>query len=162
MNHSSAATAKWWAVAVAVALIALLAVWLRPNRPHQAETPPTPESKTEQAVPLPSRPPPTTSPIQTPPTQASAEPDPYGMPPPSPDQIKPRPEQREATPEEQRETQKAAQELVESGIAHLENERRQAEQTGDTETARRNQLRIERLRKRLEAFKQQAGNPTGP
>jgi hypothetical protein len=70
--------------------------------------------------------------------------------------------QRGSTPEEQRETQKAAQELVETGIARLENERRQAEQTGDTETARRNQLRIERLRKRLEVLKQQAGQaPAG-
>ena len=159
MNHSSAT--KWWAAAVAVALIALLVVWLRPNRPHQTETPLAPEIQAEPAAPPP-RPSPVPAAAKAPPTQASAEPDPYGMPPPSPDQIKPRPEQRGSTPEEQRETQKAAQELVESGIAHLENERRQAEQTGDTETARRNQLRIERLRKRLEVLKQQAAHPPEP
>lgn len=161
MNHSSAA--KWWAVAVAVALIALLVVWLRPNRPHQAEGPPAPEIKAEQAPPPPvaPRPSPTPSPAQAPPATAS-EPDPEGLPPPSPDQVKPRPEQRGSTPAEQRETQKAAQELVESGITHLENERRQAEQTGDTETARRDQLRIERLRKRLEVLKQEAARPPAP
>jgi hypothetical protein len=156
MSHSS--PAKWWALAVAVALVALLVVWLRPSRLPKAETPPAPEIKAEQAAPPPPAEPRTSSPssAQTSPA-TSAEADPLDMPPPSPDQIRPRPEQRGATPEEQRETQKAAQELVETGITHLENERRQAEQAGDTETARRNQLRIERLRKRLEVLKQQAG-----
>jgi HAMP domain-containing protein len=155
MSHSSAA--KGWAVAVAVALVALLVVWLRPSRPLKA----LPEETAEQAAPPPPaepRPPSVPPPAAPPPAPGptSTEADPYGMPKPSSAEVRPRPDQRPATPEEQKETQKAAQELVESGIARLESERRQAEQTGDTETARRNQIRIERLRKRLETLKQEA------
>lgn len=91
-----------------------------------------------------------------PPPAPASEVDPYGMPPPSPDQIKPRPEPRPSTPEEQRQTQQAATKLIQDSILRLEFEGGRAERAGDPETARRNRIRVERLRKRLALLKQEA------
>lgn len=74
------------------------------------------------------------------------------MPPPSPDQIREPPAPPPVTPEERQKTQQAARELVENGIARLTSEGRQAAQSGDTETAHHNELRVARLRKRLAAL----------
>lgn len=87
---------------------------------------------------------------------ASAEVDPYGMPPPSPDQIRPVPAPPVITPADHRATQAAARELVEHSIARLEKEGQAAAQAGDPETAQRNALRVARLRKRLATLNQEA------
>jgi hypothetical protein len=150
------------AVGVALGLLALLlALWPRhepavaplgASTPSGASAPPA-----DAAAPLPAAPRPD-------PRGAAdaAEVDPYGMPPPSPDQIKPRPEQRASTPQEQRETRQAAIRLVETSITRLLDEGRRAEQAGDGETARRNQIRVERLRKRLEQLQREAASPAPP
>ena len=149
---------KWWILAVA--LVALLAWWLRPGRPHTAQT----RAVGEQTRDSPPAAPLTTPGALTPPAAAlapapppvGAEADPYGMPPPSPDQIRPVPEAPVVTPQDHQRTRQAARELVESGIARLTDEGRRAEQAGDAETALRNKLRVARLRKRLEVLQQEA------
>lgn len=154
----SLSVGRWWILAVG--LFALLAFWLRPRRPDTAPTPlvreeardrPPAESPTAPRPPAP----PDVAPAPAP-AAASAEADPYGMPPPSPDQIRPVPEAPVITPQDHQRTRQAARELVESGIARLTEEGRRAEQAGDVETARRDQLRVARLRKRLEVLQQEA------
>jgi hypothetical protein len=120
--------------------------------PAQEQEPVTPAAPTP-AAPTPAAP--VSESAKEPPAVAS-EVDPYGMPPPSPDQIRPRPEQRAPTPEEQRQTQQAAVRLIENSILRLEFERGRAERSGDSETARRNVIRVDRLRKRLALLKQEA------
>lgn len=88
--------------------------------------------------------------------------DEYGMPPPSPDQIRPRPEQRPPTPAEQELSRQAAIRLVESSITRLEGEGRSAAQAGDAETALRNRIRVERLRQRLARLKQDPASTADP
>jgi hypothetical protein len=113
--------------------------------------PPTPAPTPAATAPAPAP-----APAKEPSPPAGSEADPYGMPPPSQDQIRPRPEQRAPTPEEQKQTQQAATRLIENSILRLEFERGRAERAGDSETARRNQIRVERLRKRLALLKQEA------
>jgi hypothetical protein len=76
---------------------------------------------------------------------------------PSPDQISPRPERPDPTPEEGEEARAASLELIERSITRLEEERKRAELAGDAATARRNQIRIDRLRKRREALLNEKG-----
>lgn len=154
----SLSVGRWWILAVA--LVALLAWWLRPGRLPTAQTPPVQEETRDSPPAAPptaprSLTPPAATPAPAPP-EASAEADPYGMPPPSPDQIRPVPEAPVITPQDHQRTRQAARELVESGIARLTDEGRRAELAGDAETARRNQLRVARLRKRLEMLQQEA------
>ncbi|HRI54010.1 MAG TPA: hypothetical protein PLW65_27915 [Pseudomonadota bacterium] len=154
----SLSVGRWWILAVG--LFALLAFWLRPRRPDTAPTPLVrEETRDRPPADPPTAPRPLTPPDVAPapaPAAASAEADPYGMPPPSPDQIRPVPEAPVITPQDHQRTRQAARELVESGIARLTDEGRRAEQAGDVETARRNQLRVARLRKRLEVLQQEA------
>lgn len=151
------------AVGGALALVALLlALWPR-HEPAVAPTGAAPPSEAPavaaDAVAAGAAAP-TPGPSAAASTAADAgEVDPYGMPPPSPDQIRPRPEQRAPTAEEQRETRQAAIRLVETSITRLADEGRRAEQAGDAETSRRNQLRVERLRKRLAQLQQEAAAP---
>lgn len=142
---------------LAVAVVAAVGIAL--NRRSVPVAPPGPPPAPEQELVVPAAPT-QTAPApaalkETPPPTAS-EADPYGMPPPSPDQIRPRPEQRQPTPEEQKQTQQAAAKLIENSILRLEFERGRAERAGDSETARRNQIRVDRLRKRLALLKQEA------
>ena len=81
------------------------------------------------------------------------------LPVPTPDQIKPRPEQKRATPSELREQKQVSLDLIESSIDRLEKERQSAERAGDGETARLDQIRIERLHKRGEALRQELAGP---
>ncbi|MFO0579446.1 MAG: hypothetical protein U1A78_36060 [Polyangia bacterium] len=138
----------------------LLILWPR-HEPAVAPTGAVPPSETPAAADagLPGaapRPEPSAAPSTAP---DAGEADPYGMPPPSEDQIRPRPEQRAPTADEQRQTRQAAIRLVETSITRLADEGRRAEQAGDSETARRNQLRVERLRKRLTQLQQEAAAP---
>lgn len=147
------ASAGRWALIAGGGVLALLLVWAWPRRPQPpAAEPVLLPAPTESSSVRPAAAPRPDAPV----AEAQPEVDPYGMPPPSPDQIKPRPEQRAPTPAEQLQTQQAAVALVESSITRLESEGRRAEQAGDTETARRNQIRVERLRKRLGILKQEA------
>ena len=135
---------------ILVALGALGVFWLRQRRLPDAPPPPPAAAEAPPAAPLP-------TPASAPrPESASGLPnnqaDPYGMPPPSPDQIHEPPAPHPVTPEEHRQTHQAARELVENGIARLTSEGRKAAQSGDTETAHRNELRVARLRKRLAAL----------
>lgn len=154
------------AVGVALALVALLLILWPRHEPAVAPTGAAPPSVTAAAAADAvtsgaAAPRPRSS--ATPSTAADAgEVDPYGMPPPSPDQIRPRPEQRAPTAEEQRETRQAAIRLIETSITRLADEGRRAAQAGDSETARRNQLRVERLRKRLTQLQQEAAAPPAP
>lgn len=146
-------------LAVAVASFVAGALLRRSLPVAPRSTPPA--SEQEPVVPAPPTPAPTsaataTAPAKEPAPPAGSEADPYGMPPPSPDQIRPRPEQRAPTPDEQKQTQQAATRLIENSILRLEFERGRAERAGDSETARRNQIRVERLRKRLALLKQEA------
>lgn len=160
----SLSVGRWWILAVG--LIALLVFWLRPRRPDTAQTPPVQEESRDRSPADPpiaprSPTPPDVAPAPAP-AAAGAEADPYGMPPPSPDQIRPVPEAPVITPQDHQRTRQAARELVESGIARLTDEGHRAEQAGDVETARRNQLRVARLRKRLEALQQEAAPAPQP
>ncbi len=135
---------------IVVALGALGIFWLRQRRLPDAPPPPAASVKAPLAAPLP-----TTARAPSPESASGLPPDapdPYGMPPPSPDQIREPPAPHPVTPEEHHQTQQAARELVENGIARLTSEGRKAAQSGDTETAHRNELRVARLRKRLAAL----------
>ena len=149
---------RWWVLAVV--LVALLAWWLRPGRLHTAPTPLVREEARDgpPAAPMtaPRAPtPPTANPAPAPPA-ASAEADPYGMPPPSPDQIRPVPEAPVVTPQDHQRTRQAARAAAASGIARLTDEGRRAGETGQARAALRNKLRVARLRKRLEVLQQEA------
>lgn len=138
---------------LAVAVVSFVAGALIRRSAPVAQRPVPPALEQEPVVPAaPTR----TATAKAPPPPAASEVDPYGMPPPSPDQIRPRPEQRAPTPEEQKQTQQAATRLIESSILRLDLERGRAERAGDPETARRNQIRVERLRRRLALLKQEA------
>lgn len=82
-------------------------------------------------------------------------------PPPTPDQLVPRPERNALTPEELGEQKLASLELIARSIERLEKERTEAARSGDAETARRNQTRIDRLRQRGSQIEQElaAGEP---
>lgn len=118
--------------------------------PAKEETPtpplPPPAPRAEAASPLVSA------------SEASPEPQ-VSLPVPTPDRIKPRPEPKPATPAELRQQKQASLDLIESSIDRLEKERQSAEQAGDGETARRNQIRIERLRKRGEELRREVAGP---
>jgi hypothetical protein len=118
--------------------------------PAKEETPtpplPPPAPRAEAASPLVSA------------SEASPEPQ-ISLPVPTPDRIKPRPEPKPATPAELRQQKQASLDLIESSIDRLEKERQSAEQAGDGETARRNQIRIERLRKRGEELRREVAGP---
>lgn len=153
---------RWWVLAVA--LVAWLAWWLRPGRLPAEQTPVGEASRDRPPAAPPAAPRTPTPPAAArapAPAAAGGEADPYGMPPPSPDQIRPAPEAPVVTPQEHQQTRQAARELVESGIARLAAEGRRAELAGDTETAHRNELRVARLRRRLEALQQEAAPAPG-
>lgn len=161
MHRFSVAT---WGM-VALALVALSVGWQRwgghlgAGARGKAPAPAALESQREPTQSLPaaparSAPPPPVNAAAA--VSARAETDPYGMPPPSPDQIRPLPERPVATPEDHLATRRAARELVEHGIARLEKEGQAAAQAGDAESARRNELRIARLRQRLATLRQEA------
>ena len=139
------------AVWIVVALGALGVFWLRQHRLQDAlPPPPAASAAAPRTAPLP-----TAARAPSPESSSSLphdEADPYGMPPPSPDQIREPPAPQPVSPEEHQKTQQAARELVENGIARLTGEGLKAAQSGDTETAHRNELRVARLRKRLAAL----------
>lgn len=65
-----------------------------------------------------------------------------------------RPAREPLTPEEQRQRNERALALIDRSIERLEAERQAAEASGDTRTAERNRIRIERLRQRRVALTQ--------
>lgn len=144
-----------------LALLAYLA-W----RPAPPSEPALAAALAKEETPTPSLPPPTpphtavTSPRASAP-EASPDPE-ANFPVPTRDQIKPRPEKKPATPAELREQKQASLDLIKSSIDRLEKERQSAERTGDGETARRNGIRIERLRKRGEELRQELAGPASP
>lgn len=82
------------------------------------------------------------------------------LPPPTSEQLLPRPERHEPTPAELGAQKLASLELIARSIERLENERLAATRAGDSETARRNAIRIERLRRRGEQLEHElAGDP---
>jgi len=139
---------------LALALLAYLA-----RRPAPSSEPALAAAPAKEETPTPPLPPP------APPRAAAASPRPSApgasqgpeasLPVPTPDQIKPRPEKKPATPAELREQKHASLELIESSIDRLNKERQSAERAGDGETSRLDQIRIERLRKRGEALRQE-------
>lgn len=153
MHRFSLAT---WGM-VALAIVVLSVVWQRRGGQLGAGakvTVPVPAAMESLHEPARSSSPPPASAAAA--SAASAETDPYGMPPPSPDQIRPLPEPPVVTQQAHLATRQAARELVEHGIARLEKESQAAAQAGDAESARRNELRIARLRQRLATLKQEA------
>lgn len=114
-----------------------------------------------QAAPPPMQPAPQTSPAPT----AAASPDTAlpqdvaSMPPPSPDQVMPRPTQRKSTPAEELQTQRDALSLLNRSLARLESERQRAGSAQEPELARRDAVRIERLRKRRDTLQRQLETP---
>jgi hypothetical protein len=65
-----------------------------------------------------------------------------------------RPAREPLTPEEQRQRNERALALIDRSIERLEAERQAAEASGDTRTAERNRVRVERLRQRRAALTQ--------
>lgn len=146
------ALGKWLGIA-GVLLAAVALVWLRHGSVSPAPSPVAASGRVgPSAAPsiVTSAPPPPSP--KTPAAavmNAGADADSEVMPPPSLDQVVEAPARHIPTAEEHQATRRAARDLVESGIARLEDERRQAAQRGDVESAQRNQIRITRLRKRL-------------
>ncbi len=144
---------RWWLLLAA--LVAVLGLWRRAERPRPGPAV-APGGRAERPVePAPAAPPPAPQAAAPATPAASSEVDPYGMPPPSPEQIRAVPEPRAITEQEHRQTQQAARELVEQGIARLAAQAQEAARSGDRETAQRNQLRVARLRRRLAELQQQ-------
>lgn len=143
---------------LALALLAYLA-----RRPAPPSEPALAAAPAKEETPTPSLPPPAPprAAAASPPASAlEASPDPEAnFPVPTPDQIKPRPERKPATPAELREQKQVSLDLIESSIDRLEKERQSAERAGDGETARFNQIRIKRLRKRGETLRQELAGP---
>lgn len=172
---SSSNSARWKLAAGVIALVALIAWVLWPD-----PEPAAPVAPASAARPAPPDKPDDTGPAavtgSAPALPASAgttgEPAPDGLdgeaegaaeftlPIPTPDQIRPRPTRVEATDQDRQDTQAAALDLVVRSIERLEAERVAAERSGDAETAKRNRIRIERLRKRqAELAAAQDGDP---
>jgi hypothetical protein len=143
---------------LALALLAYLA-----RRPAPPLEPALATGPAKEEPPTPPLPPPALPRAATASPRASspeASPDPEAdFPVPTPDQIKPRPERKPATPAELRAQKQASLDLIERSIARLENERQSADRAGDGETARLDQIRIQRLRKRGEALRQELEGP---
>lgn len=144
----------------ALALIAWLVAWPRLGSHSGGQAgepaPAARESRQEPARSLTGAPGPMAPPDQAAAVRAAGTaPDPYGMPPPSPDQIRPPPAPPVVTEADHQATRQAARELVEHGIARLEREGQAAAQAGDAELAQRNAVRVARLRKRLATLKQE-------
>ncbi len=140
-------------------VLALLAYLAR--RPAPPSEPALAAAPAKEETPTPPLPPPAPAvaasyPASAP--EASLDPE-ANFPVPTPDQIKPRPEKKPATPAELREQKQLSLHLIESSIDRLEKERQSAERAGDGETARFDQIRIERLRKRGEALRQEVAGP---
>jgi hypothetical protein len=143
---------------LALALLAYLARRPAPPSEPALATAPAQEETSTPALPPPAPPQAeAASPLASAP-EASPDPE-TKLPVPTPDQIKPRPEQKPATPAELRQQKQGSLDLIESSIDRLNKERQSAEQAGDGETARLNQIRIERLRKRGEALRQELAGP---
>ncbi|HEX2689554.1 MAG TPA: hypothetical protein VHN14_23200 [Kofleriaceae bacterium] len=139
---------------LALALLAYLA--RRPAPPSKPELAAAPAKEETPTPPLPPSVPPRAAPASARASAPEATLDAEAtFPVPTPDQIKPRPEQKPATPAELREQKQASLHLIESSIDRLEKERQSAERAGDGETARFDQIRIERLRKRGEALRRE-------
>jgi len=143
---------------LALALLAYLA-----RRPAPPSDPALAAAPANEEAPTPPLPPPAPPRAAAAPPQAStpeAPPDPEtNFPVPTPDQIKPRPERKPATPAELREQKQVSLDLIESSIDRLEKDRQSAERAGDGETARLDQIRIKRLRRRGEALRQELARP---
>ena len=123
--------------------------------------PPPPASAPATAAPRPASPPapPGAAPPATPVADVvalAASPDETELPPPTPEQILPRPERSEPVPAEVHAQTLASLDLIARSIERLEQERQDAARSGDDDTARRNKIRIERLRVRHEALEQAA------
>jgi hypothetical protein len=143
---------------LALALLAYLA--RRPAPPSEPALAASPAKEETPAPPFPLSAPPRAAAASSRASAPEASPDPEAtFPVPTPDQIKPRPERKSATPAELREQKEASLRLIESSIDRLEKERHSAERAGDGETARFAQIRIERLRKRGEALRQELAGP---
>ena len=144
-----------------VLVLALLAYLAR--RPAPPSEPALAATLAKQETPTPPLPPPApplgaaASPLVSAP-ESSPDPE-ANFPEPTPDQIKPRPERKPATPAELREQKQVSLDLIERSIDRLEKERQSAERAGDGETARLDQVRIERLRKRGKALRQELAGP---
>ncbi|HWN67879.1 MAG TPA: hypothetical protein VNM90_09570 [Haliangium sp.] len=83
--------------------------------------------------------------------------DPAALPePPSEDDVAARPERQPITPEEQRAQRQASIDLLERHIQRLEAEQKAAEASGDTRTADRNRIRVERMRQRRATLEAEA------
>ena len=141
---------------LALALLAYLA-----RRPAPPSAPALAATPANEETPTPPLPPPAPAVAASHPAsgpEASSDPE-ANFPVPTPDQIKPRPQKKPATPAELREQKQVSLHLIESSIDRLEKERQSAERAGDGETARFDQIRIERLRKRGEALRQEVAGP---
>jgi hypothetical protein len=68
--------------------------------------------------------------------------------PPGDDGVAARPEPQALTPEDQRARRQASIDLLDRHIGRLEAEQQAAEASGDTRTAERNRIRVERMRQR--------------
>jgi len=141
---------------LALALLAYLA--RRPAPPSESALAATPANEETPTPPLPPPAPAVAASHPASGPEASSDPE-ANFPVPTPDQIKPRPQKKPATPAELREQKQVSLHLIESSIDRLEKERQSAERAGDGETARFDQIRIERLRKRGEALRQEVAGP---
>lgn len=143
---------------LALALLAYLA-----RHPASPSEPTLAAAPAKEETPTPPLPPPAPSHAAAASPRASApeaSPDPEAnFPVPTPDQIKPRPERKPATPAELREQKQLSLDLIERSIGRLEKERQSADREGDGETARLDQIRIDRLRKRGEALRREVAGP---
>lgn len=143
---------------LALALLAYLA--RRPAPPSEPTLAAAPAKEETPALPLPPPAPPHAAAASLRASVPEASPDPEAsFPVPTPDQIKPRPERKPATPAELREQTQLSLDLIGRSIDRLEQERQSAERAGDGETARLDQIRIDRLRKRGEALRREVAGP---
>lgn len=104
-------------------------------------------------------PPPASAPPAAGTVNPAVEDSPPQEPPPVAGEEVPRPLQREPSAEEARQTQRAALDLIDRSLARFEAERARAGQAQSPEEARRDEVRIARLRQRRAALRAQLEAP---
>jgi hypothetical protein len=153
-----------WILGVAAAAGALLWLALRPgdaDRTAPREPPPLAGEHAAPTAPAPALPPGETpgaeqhldhlddhADIDPAAGDLAATPGTADLPMPAEDDLSTRPERQPLTPEEQRSRRQTSIELLDRNIERLAAEQEAAEASGDTRTAERNRIRIERMRQR--------------
>lgn len=157
-----------WFGWIALSLCVLLAAsWmaLRAHRDGQPIPPAEPGASRAGAPPpsaqrtLREPPPPATAPPVAGTASDAVEDSPPQEPPPAAGEEVPRPLQHEPSAEEARQTQRSALDLIDRSLARFEAERARAGQAQSPEEARRDEVRIARLRQRRAALRAQLEAP---